>query len=341
MLKIVNKSVPLALHGLGYSDENIDAIVNYVDKNDMIEGAPFLRDEHLAVFDCAFRPAKGKRSIQYKGHIKMMGVCQLFLSGAISKTINMPEHVTIDDIMEAYIYSWEQGLKAVAIYRENSKRSQPLNTQKTDGEVIKKKDEQKEKDIFTERKKLPQTRRSITHKFDIAGHEGYITIGLYDDGKPGELFVTISKVGSTINGLVDSWATSVSINMQYGVPIEVLFGKFRHQKFEPSGFVRNSEAGQLDSNKPIIRTASSIVDYIAQFMMNNFGSGAAKPDFGSVPILEPAIKPDQKIEEQKSLTDFGHEGLVCPHCGGPAKRIGNCAIFCTSCKQTTRSGCGE
>jgi ribonucleoside-diphosphate reductase alpha chain len=338
MLKIVNKSVPLALKTLGYTEPQIESIASYIDKNDMIEGAPELLEEHLPIFDCAFRPAKGKRSIHYKGHIKMMSAVQPFLSGAISKTINMPEGATVDEIMQAYIYAWEQGLKAVAIYRENSKRSQPLNTQKTEGEMVKKKENLASADKFGERIKLPQTRRSVTHKFDIAGHEGYITIGLYDNGAPGELFVTMSKVGSTIGGLVDSWATSVSINLQYGVPVDLLFNKFRHQKFEPSGFVRNIAGGDLDKNKPIIRTASSIVDYVAQFMQNNFGSGAAKMDFS--PVIS-QISAEQKTEEQKSITDFGNEGLVCPHCGGPAKRMGNCAIFCTSCKQTTRSGCGE
>jgi ribonucleoside-diphosphate reductase alpha chain len=260
----------------------------------------------------------------------------------------MPENVTVDEIADAYIYSWERGLKAVAIYRENSKRSQPLNTQKTEGEIVKKKNAESADSaiIYGERRKLPQTRRSITHKFDISGHEGYITIGLYDDGKPGELFVTMSKVGSTINGLVDAWATSVSLNLQYGVPVDILFSKFRHQKFEPSGFVRNVEGGDLDKNKPVIRTASSIVDYVSQFMLNNFGPGAGRINFSSIeeeilPISSSVPGSEQKIEEQKSLTDFGHEGLVCPHCGGPAKRIGNCAIYCTSCKQTTRSGCGE
>ncbi|MDP3882178.1 MAG: vitamin B12-dependent ribonucleotide reductase [Nanoarchaeota archaeon] len=345
MLKIVNRSVALALRTLGYDSQTIESIIDYVDKNDTIEGAPGLLEEHFPIFDCAFKAAKGKRSIQYEGHIKMMGVCQPFLSGAISKTINMPEHVTVQEIADAYVYSWEQGLKAVAIYRENSKRSQPLNTQKTEGEMVKKKaiEVAQEQSIYGERRKMPQTRRSVTHKFDVSGHEGYVTVGLYDDGKPGELFVTMSKVGSTINGLVDAWATSVSLNLQYGVPVEILFAKFRHQKFEPSGFVRNVDGGDLDKSKPVIRTASSIVDYISQFMLNNFGSGAGKIDFGTLGSEIPAISTstEQKMEEQKSLTDFGHEGLVCPHCGGPAKRMGNCAIFCTSCKQTTRSGCGE
>lgn len=329
MLKIVNQSVALALRTLGYNDAEVNAIIDFIDKNDTIEGAPALREEHLAVFDCAFKAAKGKRSIHYKGHVKMMGVCQPFISGAISKTVNMPEHSTVEDIMETYIFAWEQGLKAVAIYRENSKRSQPLNTKKTEGEVVK-------KDLIKleERRRLPQTRKSVTHKFDIQGHEGYITVGLYDDGRPGEIFVTMSKVGSTINGLVDAWATSVSLNLQYGIPVEVLFKKFRHQKFEPAGFVKNEHAGELDERMAKIRTATSIVDYVAQFMIGHFGEGTGKV------VFEVQAMEDTK-EEQKSLTDFGNEGLVCPLCGGPAKRIGNCAITCTSCKQTSRSGCGE
>ncbi|MBI2632471.1 vitamin B12-dependent ribonucleotide reductase [Candidatus Pacearchaeota archaeon] len=353
MLKIVNRAVPIALKNLGYGGGQIDEIINYIDKNDTIEGASGLREEHLAIFDCAFKPAGGKRAIHYKGHIKMMSVCQPFISGAISKTINMPEESTVDDIFNAYVYAWEQKLKAVAIYRENSKRSQPLNTQKTEGEMVKKKSSQIAGEILRmqERRKLPQTRKSITHKFDIAGHEGYITIGLYDDGKPGEIFVTMSKVGSTINGLVDAWATSISMNLQYGVPVEVLFNKFRHQKFEPSGFVRNTNGGEIDTKRAMIRTASSIVDYVSQLMLNTFGTGTDKVNIEIKPLevnliseaqtqLAVKISDELKNEENKELLG-SNEGLVCPHCGGPAKRMGNCATYCTSCKQTTRSGCGE
>ena len=387
MLKIVNRSVPLALQRLGYTAADTSDIVQYINDKDTIEGAPHLKQEHLPIFDCAFKPANGKRAIHYKGHILMMSVCQPYISGAISKTINMPENSTVDEIMEAYIFSWEKGLKAVAIYRENSKRSQPLNTKKTDGEmavktqvieIIKKQ----------EREHLPQTRKSITHKFEIGDHKGFLIVGLYDDGRPGEIFVTIAKQGSTIRGLIDAWALSVSMNLQYGAPVSELFGKFRHQKFEPAGFVRYAdEPGKLDEGKNSIRTASSIVDYIAQFMLNNFGAGAAKIEV-EIPQLDAlALK-----EEQKALDEFAHtatedntnrnglgasssgqnninnswgeeagsylsysgasgnpkktdsglsEGLVCSLCGGPAKRIGNCAIICTSCNTTQRSGCGE
>ncbi len=335
MLKIVNKSVPLALQRIGYNELQISDIVKYIDANDTIEGAPHLRAEHLAIFDCAFKPAKGSRSINYKAHIDMMAVTQPFVSGAISKTINMPESSSIEDIANAYIYAWERKLKAVAIYRENSKRSQPLNTRRTEGEIVKKNNE--EKIMIRERIPLPQTRRSITHKFEIAGHSGYLTIGLYDDGRPGEIFVTMAKQGSTIRGLMDAWARSISLNLQYGASVNDLFGKFRHQKFEPAGFVRNDggEGTLAEKIKPI-RTASSIVDYVSQFMLNNFGGGSAVVKVE----IEEALDEDN-LEEQAILSEFGNEGLVCSLCGGPAKRIGNCAVRCTSCNQTMRNGCGE
>lgn len=335
MLKIVNNSVRRGLKKLGYDEEQVKEIIAYIDKNETIEGAPHLADEHLAVFDCAFKPAKGKRSISYKGHIKMMGSVQPFISGAISKTINMPEESNVEEIMQAYIYAWEQKLKAVAIYRENSKTAQPLTTQKTEGGVMKKKEKEQAK--LGERTKLPQTRKSITHKFEISGHEGYLTIGLYDDGKPGEIFVTMHKQGSTTRGLLDAWATSVSVNLQYGASVTDLFKRFRHQKFEPAGFVKNLAGGEIDKQINQIRTASSIVDYVAQFMLNNFGDGA-----GGVHVELTGIQESSINEQQSSLEEFSvDEGITCPICGGVAKRIGSCSIMCTSCKQTTRSGCGE
>ncbi len=336
MLKIVNKTVPLALHRLGYNEGQINDIINYIDKSDMIEGAPYLRDEHLAIFDCAFKPAKGERAIHWKAHIDMMAVAQPFISGAISKTANMPEDSTIEDIMNAYIYAWERKLKAVAIYRENSKKSQPLNTQKTEKEMVKK--IEKEKVYVRERIPLPQTRKAINHKFEIVEHSGYLSIGLYDDGRPGEIFVTMAKQGSTIRGLLDAWARSISLNLQYGAPVNELFGKFRHQKFEPAGFIKNEGGGFIDEKLKPIRTASSIVDYVAQFMLNNFGEGVGKVGVD----LPKAVDLEVVNEEQAELADFKNdEGIVCSFCGGPAKRIGNCEIMCTSCKQTQRSGCGE
>ncbi len=331
MLKIVNRCVPLALRKLGYNENQISDIVNYIDKNDTIEGVPYLREEHLAVFDCAFKPAKGKRAIQYKAHIDIMSVTQPFISGAISKTINMPEDSSIEDIANAYIYAWKKGLKAVAIYRENSKRSQPLNTQKTEKEMIKKIEK-----ISRERIPMPQTRKSITHKFEIGGQTGYLTVGLYDNGNPGEIFITMAKQGSTIRGLMDAWARSISLNLQYGATANDLFGKFRHQKFEPAGFVKNEGGGTIDEKIRPIRTASSIVDYVAQFMLNNFGESSAGVKIEVEEDLE-----DSNMEEQAMLSEFGNEGIICSFCGGPAKRIGNCEIMCMSCKQTQRSGCGE
>ena len=354
MLKIVNRSVSLALRNLGYTENQITAIIDYIDKNDTIEGAPLLRDEHLAIFDCAFKAAKGQRAIAYPGHIKMMAVTQPFLSGAISKTINMPESSTVEDIAKAYIFSWEQGLKAVAIYRENSKRSQPLNTKKTEGEMVKKEQTQvkeiiKEIIVMPERKRMPQTRRAMTHKFEIGGHEGYLTVGLFDNGEPGELFLSMHKQGSTIRGILDAWATSVSMNLQYGIPVTEFFKKFRHQKFEPAGLVKNVGGGELDDKIETIRTASSIVDYVAQFMINNFGDGAGGVEIEMPKTIEPVMDNQKELtdfakvkqEQEESHEDYGNEGLVCKLCGGPAKRIGNCAMVCTSCKQTTRGGCGE
>jgi len=337
MLKIVNRSVPLALRKLGYDEEKIKKIVDYIDKNDTIEGSPDILDEHLNVFDCAFTPAKGKRSIKHEGHILMMAVTQPFISGAISKTVNMPEKSTVKEIADAYLYAWENGLKAVAIYRENSKKSQPLNTKKTDGERIRSDDIEKV-EIRKDRVKMPQTRRSLTHKFEIAGHEGYLTVGLYDDGRPGEIFVSMHKTGSTIRGLMDAWATSVSLNLQYGIPADVLFKKYRFQKFEPAGFVKNTDAGTLDEKRVQIRTASSIVDYVAQFMLLNFGTGKRLME---IPMVDPMKDEQKDLDAFDKNEDYGNEGVVCPICGGAAKRTGNCEILCGSCNQRIRSGCGE
>ena len=195
-----------------------------------------------------------------------------------------------------------------------------------------------EKIVFKERVPMPQTRKSITHKFEIAGHDGYLTVGLYDDGKPGEIFVTMAKQGSTIRGLMDAWARSISMNLQYGASVTDLFSKFRHQKFEPSGFVKNQGGGAIDEKINPIRTASSIVDYVSQFMLSNFGQ--ITENF-KVEIEKDLENKEDVAEEQVMLSEFGNEGLVCGLCGGPAKRIGNCAIRCTSCNQTQRSGCGE
>lgn len=286
LLKIVNRTVPQGLQRLGYSPAEIDAIVAHIEKYDTIEDVEEngtivrsgLKPEHLNVFDCAFKPYRGKRSIHYMAHLKMMAAAQPFISGAISKTVNMPADSTVEDIRDAYVQAWKMGLKCVAIYRDGSKRSQPLNTKKT-SEGEKASDvaslESRLKELEAEvkslreqagkplRRRLPDTRTAVTHKFDIAGHEGYLTVGLFEDGRPGELFITMAKEGSTIGGLMDSIGTLTSMALQYGVPLEALVRKFAHQRFEPSGFTKNPE----------IRNASSITDYVFRWLALQFVPG--------------------------------------------------------------------
>src|SRR5690606_30652249 len=235
VMKIVNTTVPMALERLGYSQDQIADILAYIDEHETIEGAPHLKDSHLAVFDCAFKPARGTRSIHYMGHIKMMGAVQPFISGAISKTVNVPKTATVEEIEQAYIHAWRIGAKAVSIYRDGSKRTQPLNTTKE------KEKEAAAVEAAPRRRRLPDERRSITHKSDIAGHEGYITVGLYEDGQPGELFLTMAKEGSTISGFADAFAQAISYALQYGVPLSDLVDKFSHVRFEPSGMTKNPE----------------------------------------------------------------------------------------------------
>lgn len=250
MLKIVNRTVPLALQALGYTSQQIQDITAYIDQQDTIEGAPHLRAEHLPVFDCAFKPARGSRSIAWQAHVQMMAAAQPFLSGAISKTVNMPADTKPEDIAEAYLWGWKLGLKAIAIYRDGSKQSQPLSTQ-TESEKGSAKQAQRPR-----RERLPDTRQSITHKFNVGGHEGYINVGLYPDGRPGELFITMAKEGSTVGGMMDAFGTAISLSLQYGVPLEVLVNKFSHTRFEPMGHTTN----------PDIPIAKSIVDYIFRWL---------------------------------------------------------------------------
>src|SRR4051794_13110961 len=255
MLKIVNNTVPTALKRLGYDAKQVNEIVQYIDENDTIEGAPHLLEQHLPVFDCAFKPANGTRSIHYMGHLKMMGAVQPFISGAISKTINMPNSATLEEIEQAYYEAWKLGLKAVAVYRDGCKRSQPLSTAKDKTGL-----EQLGVAPAAVRRKLPDERESITHKFSIGGHEGYITVGKYEDGAPGEIFITMAKEGSTISGLMDSFATMTSLALQHGVPLQLLVDKFTHTRFEPSGFTKNPE----------IPMAKSIMDYIFKWLAIKF-----------------------------------------------------------------------
>ena len=253
MIKIVNNTVPAALFKLGYTADQTNAIVSYIDATGTIEGAPAIKDEHLPVFDCSFKPSKGTRTIHYLGHLRMMAAAQPFISGAISKTINMPENATVEEITEAYIQAWKLGLKAVAIYRDGSKKAQPLSSmgsataksQKGDAPLSAGQAERSE--LIDEaaappramRHRLPDERLSITHKFSVGGHEGYLTVGLYKDGMPGEIFITMAKEGSTVSGLMDSFACAVSLALQHGVPLKLLCEKFAHTRFEPSGWSGN------------------------------------------------------------------------------------------------------
>src|SRR4051812_12540451 len=280
MLKIVNNTVPTALKRLGYDAKQVNEIVQYIDENDTIEGAPHLLEQHLPVFDCAFKPANGTRSIHYMGHLKMMGAVQPFISGAISKTINMPNSATLEEIEQAYYEAWKLGLKAVAVYRDGCKRSQPLSTAKDKTGL-----EQLGVAPAAVRRKLPDERESITHKFSIGGHEGYITVGKYEDGAPGEIFITMAKEGSTISGLMDSFATMTSLALQHGVPLQLLVDKFTHTRFEPSGFTKNPE----------IPMAKSIMDYIFKWLATKFLDRESQAHAGvilrddppAVPIAQP------------------------------------------------------
>ena len=264
MLKLVNKTVPMALDRLGYSAEDIKSICDYIDKNETIEGAEKLNSDHLPIFDCAFKPRAGKRNIHYTAHLRMMAAVQPFISGAISKTINMPKESTTEDIAGAYMEGWKMGLKAVAIYRDGSKKLQPVSTQKHKGAKAKVSAEVSAPSLPF-RHRLPDTRRSITHKFSVANHEGYLTVGLYEDGQPGELFITMAKEGSTIGGLMDAIGTCTSMALQYGVPLITLVDKFRHARFEPSGMTSNRD----------IPFAKSLIDYIFCWLGCRFIPGYA------------------------------------------------------------------
>ena len=345
MLKIVNQTVPIALRRLGYPEPQVAEILEYIDEHDTIEGAPHLRQDDLAVFDCAFKPSKGSRTIHYMGHVKMMAAAQPFISGAISKTVNMPENASPEDIMEVYLEGWRMGLKAIAIYRDGSKRSQPLNTsldsKKTAAEpLVAAASERPSEPARAVRRKLPDERRAITHKFDIQGHEGYITVGIYEDGTPGEIFLVMSKEGSTISGLMDAFATSISLALQYGVPLEVLVKKFAHTRFEPSGFTKNPE----------IPIAKSITDYIFRWLASKFLSGSAQEAVGIVrrePVIElepsaPAAsaapsKPSTIESSPVKISFQGQEDApACSDCGSIMIRNGTC-YKCLNCGST--SGC--
>jgi len=335
LMKIINNSVPEALEKLGYGEDEVEAITAYIADKETIEGAPHLKDEHLPVFDCAFRPANGQRSIHYMGHLRMMSAVQPFLSGAISKTVNLPEEATVDEISTTYQEAWKMGLKAVAIYRDNSKRLQPLNTSNTAEE--KSPVDSHQAPPKPKRVRLPDERQAITHKFSIAGHEGYLTIGLYPNGKPGEMFISMAKEGSVVSGLMDSFATSVSIMLQYGVPLKVLINKFSHARFEPSGFTSNAQ----------IPMAKSVMDYIFRWMDLKFGEHAGEADgtvadgqedTREIEARQHAVAQGQKLAMQAnggavaaarlangpSTIQSQLDSPPCPECGAVTKRSGSC-----------------
>jgi ribonucleoside-diphosphate reductase alpha chain len=348
LLKIVNTTVPAALRKLGYDETKVKEIVEYIDENDTIEGAPHLQDEHLKVFDCAFKPVKGSRSIASMGHVRMMAAVQPFISGSMSKTVNLPTEATIEDIQQTYMESWKLGLKCIAIYRDGCKRSQPLSTSL---------DKEKKKDADVEyrvvRRKLPDERKAVTHKFDVAGHEGYLTVGLYEDGTPGELFVTMAKEGSTISGLMDAFATQTSYALQFGVPLKFMVDKFSHMRFEPSGFTKNKE----------IPIAKSLVDYIFRWMASHFlpeedqdevgvirreGAPRREDASASTPLEVADPKPTDPefkviatprttngVSTQK-IAFVNTDAPSCPDCGSITVRSGSC-YKCLNCGATT--GC--
>jgi len=362
MIKIVNNTVPTALFKLGYTHDQADAIVSYIDATGTIEGAPNVKDDHLAVFDCSFKPAKGTRSIHYMGHLKMMAATQPFISGAISKTVNLPENASVEDIMEAYIQAWKLGLKAVAIYRDGCKKSQPLSAAGTKtassgtsaGEGARPTQHVEEENLNAPpravRHKLQEERMSVTHKFNVGGHEGYITVGLYPDGEPGEIFITMAKEGSTVSGLMDSFALAVSIALQHGVPLKLFCEKFAHTRFEPSGWTNNPEIG----------FAKSIMDYIFRWLHSRFLTGQqqllfenlrpklAAGDVGRAPSPAEVGSSILTANDERRITGSAHvadnlAGIVdlgdaptCSFCGSIMTRNGSC-YRCMSCGST--SGC--
>ena len=349
LIKIVNNTVPQALMKLGYTPEQTSEVVSYIDKNGKIEGAPYLKMEDYPVFDCSLAPQGGGRSITWTGHVKMMAAAQPFLSGAISKTINMPEESTVEDISNAYVESWKVGLKAVAIYRDNSKRSQPLNAgggkteEKKTETVVAAAMEPMQRELFArmQREKMPVERASVTHKFSVGGHEGYITVGMYEDGRPGEVFMKMSKEGSTLSGMVDGLALTISLGLQYGVPLKVFVDKLLNTRFEPSGITAN----------PNIRFVSSVLDYIARWMGGRFISAdylklnnvapAENASTAAPAAVLPAMTQANLDTMQPALSatrpSNAHEGApTCSECGMLMVPNGAC-YKCENCGST--SGC--
>ncbi|MBN2320275.1 MAG: vitamin B12-dependent ribonucleotide reductase [Acidobacteria bacterium] len=333
MMKIVNNTVPAALLKLGYSEEEILDITRHIDETGTIEGAPSIKEEHLSVFDCAFKAQRGTRSIDYMGHIKMMAAVQPFISGAISKTVNVPENITVEQLGDLYRQAWKLGVKSIAVYRDNSKKTQPLNASRGTKEDDASGLEGESTGFKPVRRKLPAVRKAITHKFSIGGHEGYITVGMYDDGQPGEIFLVMAKEGSAISGLMDSFATAISLALQYGVPLKVLIDKFSHVRFEPSGHTGNRE----------IPFAKSIVDYIFRWLASKFLSTEEQLHTGvhvadsvsPTEAKEPSNNSGTESDDLKSMYVLD-DAPSCAACGSIMVRNGSC-YKCMNCGET--SGC--
>jgi ribonucleoside-diphosphate reductase alpha chain len=326
-MTLINDAVLAGLTRLGYSGDEIAAIVAHVEAAETIEGAPGLRDADLAVFDGAFVPTKGVRSIRWEGHVDMMAAAQPFLSGAISKTVNLPTSATVEEIAEAYIKAWRSGLKAIAIYRDGSKSAQPISVTKETTKSLDRVDvpvEDPNGPPVARRHRLNDDRQAVTHKFSFGGHEGYLTVGLYPNGKPGEIFIRMSKQGSTINGLMESFATQFSVSLQHGVPLEVLCGKMAHTRFEPSGWTGNERMGY----------AQSIMDYIGRWLQFRFLEGEQLPLFApSTPVAETAVA------GPKPVATVSHSGNApfCSTCGTECVVTGTCHM-CPVCA-TSVGGC--
>jgi len=346
LLKMVNGTVPSALRKLGYGEEATSAILAYINEHDTIEGAPHLREDDLAVFDCAFPPANGQRSISWQGHVRMMSAVQPFISGAISKTVNLPQDATPEDVEQAYTDAWKLGLKAIAVYRDGSKRSQPLSTSRKQATYSGQEETEPALIARPARHRLPSERAAITHKFDIQGHEGYLTVGLYEDGQPGEIFLKMAKEGSTLSGMMDSFATSVSVALQYGVPLRLFCAKFAHTRFEPAGYTGNPE----------IPIAKSIVDYIFRWLAARFLSTEDRDALGIISRREesddvaaltgtvtptaaapPGVGHATAKQLSSELTFRNQEDAPsCSDCGSLMVRNGAC-YKCMNCGST--SGC--
>jgi ribonucleoside-diphosphate reductase alpha chain len=345
LIKIVNNTTEEALVRLGYDEDQRKAIVEYIDREETIEGAPGLLPDHLPVFDCAFRASNGTRSIHYMGHIRMMAAAQPFISGAISKTVNQPADATVEDVESAYMEAWKAGLKAIAVYREGCKRTQPVTTSKTDPGLQRIQATAAARTLV--RRKLPDERHSLTHKFSVGGHEGYIHVGLYASGEPGEIFIRMAKEGSTISGLMDSFATAVSLALQHGVPLRLLVDKFSRMRFEPSGFTGNPE----------IPRATSVMDYLFRWLGAKFLRSESEPDSteeakpaeesaagtvvaAPVPVLVVEESAPQALAKPAAPAMYSFlvrtDAPTCPECGTIMVPNGSCHK-CANCGTT--SGC--